>query len=220
MTRSPAPLLEVEHLTMRFGGLVAVNDVSFTAMKQQITAIIGPNGAGKTTMFNCLTGFYRRPSAGWPSTATTAIFLLERLDAFRISQKAAVARTFQNIRLFAHMSVLENLIVAQHNKLMKASGFTVAGLLGLPVYRKAEKAGGRSCPPLARPGSASPNSRLGRRQPALWRPAPAGDRPRHVHRAGPAVPGRTCRRSQPARIGRSVRAAHLHPRRATRSASC
>ena len=133
------PLLEVEHLTMRFGGLVAVNDVSFTAMKQQITAVIGPNGAGKTTMFNCLTGFYSPTVGRLALHRDEGVFLLERLEAFRISQQAAVARTFQNIRLFAHMSVLENLIVAQHNKLMKASGFTVAGLLGLPVYRKAEK---------------------------------------------------------------------------------
>ncbi|GEO41161.1 branched-chain amino acid transport system ATP-binding protein [Skermanella aerolata] len=133
------PLLEVEHLTMRFGGLVAVNDVSFTAMKQQITAVIGPNGAGKTTMFNCLTGFYSPTVGRLALHRDEGIFLLERLEAFRISQQAAVARTFQNIRLFAHMSVLENLIVAQHNKLMKASGFSVAGLLGLPVYRKAEK---------------------------------------------------------------------------------
>src|SRR5690606_2912653 len=60
---SPSPLLEVEHLTMRFGGLVAVDDLSFTAYAGEITAIIGPNGAGKTTVFNCLTGFYP-PSTG------------------------------------------------------------------------------------------------------------------------------------------------------------
>ncbi|UEM23611.1 ATP-binding cassette domain-containing protein [Skermanella mucosa] len=133
------PLLEVEHLTMRFGGLVAVNDVSFTAMERQITAIIGPNGAGKTTMFNCLTGFYSPTVGRLALHRPDGVFLLERLEAFRISQQAGVARTFQNIRLFARMSVLENLVVAQHNKLMKASAFTVAGLLGLPSYRKAEK---------------------------------------------------------------------------------
>jgi branched-chain amino acid transport system ATP-binding protein len=90
-------------------------------------------------MFNCLTGFYSPTVGRLTLHRDDGVFLLERLEAFRISQQAAVARTFQNIRLFAHMSVLENLIVAQHNKLMKASGFTVAGLLGLPVYRKAEK---------------------------------------------------------------------------------
>jgi branched-chain amino acid transport system ATP-binding protein len=133
------PLLDVERLTMRFGGLVAINDVSFTAMQRQITAIIGPNGAGKTTVFNCLTGFYKPTVGRLTLYRDDRTFLLERLEAFRISQQAGVARTFQNIRLFAHMSVLENLIVAQHNALMKASGFSIAGLLGLPVYRKAER---------------------------------------------------------------------------------
>ena len=133
------PLLEVEHLSMRFGGLVAVNDVSFRAAPREITAIIGPNGAGKTTVFNCLTGFYK-PSIGRLSLhAPHGEFLLERMDGFRIGQKARVARTFQNIRLFPRMSVLENLIVAQHNELMRASLYTVAGLFGLPRYSRAEK---------------------------------------------------------------------------------
>lgn len=134
-----APLLDVEHLTMRFGGLVAIDDVSFQAADKQITAIIGPNGAGKTTVFNCLTGFYKptvgRLSLNHPKRGT---FLLERMEGYRIPEKAGVARTFQNIRLFGAMSVLENLIVAQHNTLMHASGFTFGGLLGLPQYRHAE----------------------------------------------------------------------------------
>ena len=134
-----APLLNVEHLTMRFGGLVAVDDVSFAARNGQITGIIGPNGAGKTTVFNCLTGFYK-PSVGRLTlNAPHGTFLLEQTDGFRIAQHARVARTFQNIRLFAGMSVLENLIVAQHNKLMKESGFTIAGLLWLPRHRRAER---------------------------------------------------------------------------------
>ncbi len=135
------PLLTVEHLTMRFGGLVAVDDVSFAAMDRQITGIIGPNGAGKTTVFNCLTGFYK-PTVGRLALAHAdgAEYLLERMDGFRIAQRARIARTFQNIRLFPRMSVLENLIVAQHNKLMRASGYTVFGLLGLGVYRHAEAA--------------------------------------------------------------------------------
>ncbi len=135
MTRTP--LLTVDHLTMRFGGLVAINDVSFTAYDREITAIIGPNGAGKTTVFNCLTGFYNAPVGRLRLTGGRGEFLLERMDGFRISQKAGVARTFQNIRLFPQMTVLENLIVAQHNALMKASGFTAAGLLGLKSYRDA-----------------------------------------------------------------------------------
>jgi len=134
-----APLLNVEHLTMRFGGLVAIDDVSFEAADKQITAIIGPNGAGKTTLFNCLTGFYK-PSVGRLALnhPTAGKFLLERMEGYRIPWRAGVARTFQNIRLFGAMSVLENLIVAQHNKLMEASAFTFAGLFGLPRYRNAE----------------------------------------------------------------------------------
>ena len=136
---APAPLLTVEHLTMRFGGLVAIDDVSFQAADCEITAIIGPNGAGKTTVFNCLTGFYK-PSVGRLTLhhPRKGDILLERMEGFRISQKAAVARTFQNIRLFSAMSVLENLVVAQHNVLMRASAYTIGGLLGLASYRNAE----------------------------------------------------------------------------------
>jgi branched-chain amino acid transport system ATP-binding protein len=134
------PLLVVEHLTMRFGGLVAVDSVSFTAANSEITGIIGPNGAGKTTMFNCLTGFYKPTIGRLALTGGRGNFLLEQMDGYLIAQKAGVARTFQNIRLFGGMSVLENLIVAQHNKLMRASGLSFAGLIGLPVYRHAERA--------------------------------------------------------------------------------
>jgi len=134
------PLLTVERLTMRFGGLVAVNDVSFTAENNHITAVIGPNGAGKTTLFNCLTGFYS-PTVGRLTLrpASGRELLLERMPGYRISKDAGVARTFQNIRLFSGMSVLENLLIAQHNKLQKASLFTIAGLLGLPNYRAVER---------------------------------------------------------------------------------
>ncbi|MBM3566145.1 MAG: ATP-binding cassette domain-containing protein, partial [Alphaproteobacteria bacterium] len=135
-----APLLSVDHLTMRFSGLVAVDDVSFAAGRGRITAIIGPNGAGKTTVFNCLTGFYA-PSSGMMRMTHDdgGEFLLERMEGFRIAARAKVARTFQNIRLFRGMSVLENLIVAQHNNLMRASGITFAGLLGFPGYGRAER---------------------------------------------------------------------------------
>ncbi|MFC1664104.1 ABC transporter ATP-binding protein [Pseudomonadota bacterium] len=134
------PLLSVEHLSMRFGGLVAIDDLSFVAANCEISAIIGPNGAGKTTVFNCLTGFYK-PSVGRLNLhhPQKGDFLLERMEGYQIPQHAGVARTFQNIRLFPAMSVLENLIVAQHNKLMRASGFTITGLLGFKSYRDAEK---------------------------------------------------------------------------------
>jgi branched-chain amino acid transport system ATP-binding protein len=133
-----APLLEVERLTMRFEGLIAVDDLSFTAFAHDITAIIGPNGAGKTTVFNCLTGFYRPTSGRLSLHHNGTVHLLERMDGFRIAREAGVARTFQNIRLFAGMTVLENLVVAQHNRLMRASLYTVGGLFGLPSYRHAE----------------------------------------------------------------------------------
>jgi len=134
------PLLAVEHLTMRFDGLLAVDDLSFAAYSREITAIIGPNGAGKTTVFNCLTGFYK-PSAGRLAMHVDGkTLLLERIDGFKIARQAGVVRTFQNIRLFAGMTALENLIVAQHNLLMSASLFSIAGFLGLPRYRSAEKA--------------------------------------------------------------------------------
>ncbi|CDK98161.1 leucine/isoleucine/valine transporter subunit; ATP-binding component of ABC superfamily [Magnetospirillum gryphiswaldense MSR-1 v2] len=138
---SHTPLLEVEHVTMRFGGLFAVNDLSFTARPRQITAIIGPNGAGKTTLFNCITGFYKPQVGRITLHQERGPVYLERLDDFDIAKKARVGRTFQNIRLFARMSVLENLIVAQHNTLMRASAFSLAGLLGLSRYSKAEKLG-------------------------------------------------------------------------------
>jgi branched-chain amino acid transport system ATP-binding protein len=139
MTAESDAILDVAHLSMRFGGIVAINDLSFTATRGKITALIGPNGAGKTTVFNCITGFYR-PTTGMLQLrhADGQTFLLERLFDFRISKLAKVARTFQNIRLFPGMTALENLLVAQHNTLMQASGYTFLGLLGFPSYRHAE----------------------------------------------------------------------------------
>jgi len=136
---SNAPLLNVEHVTMRFGGLVAIDDLSFHAREKEITAIIGPNGAGKTTVFNCLTGFYKPTVGRVTLDHPSGPMYLERLDGFRIPQIGGVARTFQNIRLFTQLTVLENLIVAQHNVLMRASKMSIAGLLGLPSYKNAEK---------------------------------------------------------------------------------
>lgn len=133
-------ILSVDRLTMRFGGIVAVQDLSFAAERKKITALIGPNGAGKTTVFNCITGFYK-PSGGAIRLTHDdgKVIALERLNDFRIAKQARVARTFQNIRLFPGMTALENLMVAQHNALMRASGFTLLGLLGVPTYRAAEK---------------------------------------------------------------------------------
>jgi len=132
-------ILDVRRLKMRFGGLIAVDDLSFGARRGEITALIGPNGAGKTTVFNCITGFYR-PSEGelHLTHPDGDKFRLERLRDFKIAYRARVARTFQNIRLFAGMTALENLLVAQHNILMSASGFTLLGLISWPGYLKAE----------------------------------------------------------------------------------
>jgi len=138
---SEAALLEVEDLSMRFGGLVAVDGLSFTARAGEITALIGPNGAGKTTLFNCLTGFYRATSGRLLlHHPTRGDLRLERMEGFRVAAEAGVVRTFQNVRLFPRMTVLENLIVAQHRALMRASAFSLAGLFGLERYRKAEAA--------------------------------------------------------------------------------
>jgi branched-chain amino acid transport system ATP-binding protein len=141
MNAAPAmsePILRVDHLSMKFGGLVAIGDLSFEARRGEITALIGPNGAGKTTVFNCITGFYK-PSEGMITLTRSdgSQYLLERLPDFQIPAKAKVARTFQNIRLFSGMTLLENLLVAQHNKLMAASGYTVLGLFGIGGYHKA-----------------------------------------------------------------------------------
>jgi branched-chain amino acid transport system ATP-binding protein len=163
MAEAHDTLLRVEHLTMRFGGLVAVEDLSFSARQREITALIGPNGAGKTTVFNCITGFYK-PSEGrialrhgdaaawdWLEILTDSgerslrrtaggLYLLERMPDYLVAQQARVARTFQNIRLFPGMTVLENLLVAQHNNLMLASGYTLLGILGFPSFARAERA--------------------------------------------------------------------------------
>ncbi|PYE37740.1 general L-amino acid ABC transporter ATP-binding protein [Rhizobium sp. PP-F2F-G38] len=140
-TMSKDPILKVEHLSMRFGGLMAINDFSFEATRGEITALIGPNGAGKTTVFNCITGFYK-PTMGMITMRQKGgkEFLLERLPDFEITKRAKVARTFQNIRLFSGLTVLENLLVAQHNALMRASGYTILGLFGFPAYKKASLA--------------------------------------------------------------------------------
>jgi branched-chain amino acid transport system ATP-binding protein len=150
-------LLQADHLHMQFGGLVAVNDLSFTLRQGDITALIGPNGAGKTTVFNCLTGFYR-PSSGriamftgepredelrWLTLSsrqyTNSIYLLERMPGDEIVSKARIARTFQNVRLFPALTALENLLLGQHNDLLKAGGW-FGGVFGGQRFNRAEAA--------------------------------------------------------------------------------
>ena len=132
-------LLDVQNLTMRFGGLIAIDDLTFSAKKDHITSIIGPNGAGKTTVFNCLTGFYKATAGSMFLNKENKKMDLKKFSDFKVAQKAGVARTFQNIRLFPQMSVLENMMVAQHNKLMKASGFSILGLINSKSYLQKEK---------------------------------------------------------------------------------
>jgi branched-chain amino acid transport system ATP-binding protein len=164
MMSGTLPILQVEHLTMRFGGLVAINNLSFEAKAGDITALIGPNGAGKTTVFNCITGFYK-PTEGriafrhgnaefgdrlekltdgdrrMEPAGDDRLFLLERMPDFEVTAIAKVARTFQNIRLFSGLTVLENLMVGQHNWLMRESQWTIGGLFGSGRYTRAEKEG-------------------------------------------------------------------------------
>ena len=133
---SPSPILAVENLVMRFGGLTAVDGLSLSARRGEITAVIGPNGAGKTTVFNCITGFYRPTEGSITCThADGAQYRLDQLPGHRINSSARVARTFQNIRLFSGMTVLENLLVAQHRLLAPR-----ARMVGLPGYAAAERA--------------------------------------------------------------------------------
>lgn len=124
-------MLDVANLSMCFGGLLAVDRVSFQVKKQQILSLIGPNGAGKTTVFNCLTGFYK-PTAGTIKLKGEEI---QGLAGHKIARKGVV-RTFQNVRLFAEMTVIENLLIAQHRHLN--TNF-ISGLFKTRHYRKSEK---------------------------------------------------------------------------------
>ncbi|WP_434737376.1 high-affinity branched-chain amino acid ABC transporter ATP-binding protein LivG [Halopseudomonas bauzanensis] len=126
-----APLLDVSGLCMRFGGLLAVNEVALQVAEGQIVSLIGPNGAGKTTVFNCLTGFYK-PSAGSIRFRDEEV---SGMPGFKLARKGMV-RTFQHVRLFKQMSVVENLLVAQHHHM---NTNMLAGLLKTPGFRRSEK---------------------------------------------------------------------------------
>nr|WP_298372577.1 high-affinity branched-chain amino acid ABC transporter ATP-binding protein LivG [uncultured Halomonas sp.] len=124
-------LLSVRDLSMRFGGLLAVDQVSMEVRLGEVVSLIGPNGAGKTTVFNCISGFYR-PTSG------EVLFKgrpMQRLPGFKIA-RAGMVRTFQNVRLFKEMTVIENLLVAQH---MQAERSLLKGLLLTKGYRRREQ---------------------------------------------------------------------------------
>ena len=125
------PVLEVREITRRFGGLVAVNNVSFTVQQNEIFGVIGPNGAGKTTLFNLITGLMP-PSSGQLIYAGENI---TNLRPYKIAAKG-IARTFQNLRLFGNLSALENVAIAQH--IHNKTGL-LKGVLGLPSTVAEEK---------------------------------------------------------------------------------
>jgi branched-chain amino acid transport system ATP-binding protein len=126
-------VLDLQRVTMRFGGVVAINGLDLTIDRGEIFALIGPNGAGKTTVFNVVTGVYR-PTEG------RVVFAGSRIDGrkrFKVT-KLGVARTFQNVRLFHNMSALENVMVgADANHRTGLAG----AALGLPWHRREERQG-------------------------------------------------------------------------------
>lgn len=123
-------VLEVSNLQMRFGGLLAVDQINFSVRKNEVFSVIGPNGAGKTTVFNCVSGFYK-PASG---KVVLDGMRIEGLPSHVVAGKGLV-RTFQNIRLFKDLTVLENLLVAQHSQIKTG---LLQGLFATPSYRKAE----------------------------------------------------------------------------------
>jgi branched-chain amino acid transport system ATP-binding protein len=131
MAESAAPILDVQNLTRRFGGLVAVNNVSFQTNHGEIFGLIGPNGAGKTTFFNMLTGLI-------PPSTGTVIYQGQAIQGFAPHRIAAcgIARTFQNLRLFGNLSAIENVAIARH---LHQQTSLFAGILGLPKARKSEQ---------------------------------------------------------------------------------
>jgi branched-chain amino acid transport system ATP-binding protein len=125
------PVLEASGVTMRFGGLLAVNNVNLTVREGEIVGLIGPNGAGKTTFFNCLTGLYK------PTSGQVRFAGLPLSPKPRAVVRAGMARTFQNIRLFANMTALENVMVGRYCR--TTSGALTSVLRG-PKYRREERA--------------------------------------------------------------------------------
>ena len=126
------PMLTISNLVMRFGGITALNDVSFSLAQGQITSLIGPNGAGKTTLFNCITGMYT-PTSGQVQFNKQDI---TGLAAHQIARQG-MARTFQNLALFGGLSVLENLMTGAY---LKGSSGLLQGVFTSPQARREERA--------------------------------------------------------------------------------
>jgi branched-chain amino acid transport system ATP-binding protein len=124
-------VLSLENVTIKFGGVVALNDVSFEVREKEILGLIGPNGAGKTTVFNVITGVYQVTSGNINFLGRS----LKNKKRYRIT-RGGIARTFQNIRLWGDMTALENVITATDTH--KKSGL-LSGLFGMPISRREEK---------------------------------------------------------------------------------
>ena len=237
MSAVPAPLLDVEHLSMRFGGLIAVDDLSFAAARGEITAIIGPNGAGKTTVFNCITGFYK-PTSGRILLSLRRCCRRRRGGrAHRLRPALAQDGVGPDLPPGAHARfrdrgagsrrahLPEHPPVSRHDgagepdrrPAQPADGrvrLDGAGPLRRPPLRRGRSPRPRARQILARQGGPHGSCRRSRRRSPLRRPAPARDRARHVHGPRAALPGRAGGRPQPARVGRSHRLSQVHPGRA------
>lgn len=125
------PMLQVQELRIAFGGIIALDNVSFEVARGEICGLIGPNGAGKTTLFNCLSGLYRPSSGSILFDGTSICGLPEHRMA-----SLGIGRTFQNLALFKSMTVLENIMVGSHSR--TRSGF-IANFLRLPSMRAEER---------------------------------------------------------------------------------
>ena len=214
------PLLKVEHLTMRFGGLLAVDDVSFEVGRSDITALIGPNGAGKTTVFNCITGFYK---------PTEGLMQLDHPDG-RASCWSGSTTHDINAKRPRRPHLPEHPAVPRHDRAGEPDGGAAQradARLGLhrrrpcsgsASFNRAEtrRASTRRGIGSTASGCTARADDAGRRA-ALWRAAPARDRARHVHAARAALPRRAGGGPQRARERRAERAAAF--RSATRKAS-
>ena len=131
------PVLVASGVTMRFGGLLAVNDVNLTVREGEIVGLIGPNGAGKTTFFNCLTGLYKPTSGQVRFAGPTQGTMVPLPPKPRAVVRAGMARTFQNIRLFANMTALENVMVGRY---CRTSSGALTSVLRGPKFRREEAA--------------------------------------------------------------------------------
>ena len=203
-------LLEVRDVTLRFGGIVALDGVSFDVEEGHISGLIGPNGAGKTTAFNVITRLYK-PDSG--DVLLDGASLLKQ-PAFKIVRKG-VARTFQNIQLFRTMSVLENVLVGAHGRGRKrgeADAFEVLDVVGLARPGALPGGGAAVRDPEARRARAR-----ARREAAAPAPRRAGRRPeprggRRARRVHQEDPRRLRAHGAPRRAPHEPRHEHLRPR--------